>query len=100
MERFTCLRTGEGWLYLTVVLSLYTRAVIEWTMKSRLISDLVLDTVTMALSRRDSRQYASEDFITLFETTGIEYRISRTGNCYDNAVAESFFATFEAGAGY
>ena len=108
----TYLRMGAGWLYLAVVLSLYARAVIGWAMKSHLTCDLVLDAVTMALwrrgsptglvhhSNRGSRQYASEGFGALFETTGIQCSMSRTGNCYGKTVVESFCATVEAGVGY
>ena len=98
----TYIRTGEGWLYLAVVLDLYSRRVVGWSMSTRLTRDLVLDAVTMAVWRRAPKadlihhsdrgcQYTSDDFRTLLKSHGIRCSMSGTGNCFDNAVVESFF---------
>ena len=102
----TLLRTGEGWLYLAVVLDLFLRKVVGWSTSARLQRDLVLDALKMALGRRwpssgfihqsdRGSQYASADFQQLLKDHGIECSMSGAGNCYDNAVAESFFATLK-----
>jgi len=99
----TYIPTGEGWLYLAVILDLYSRKVVGWSMSSRLQRDLVLEALNMALGRRTpapglihhsdrGSQYASHDFQKLLRDQGIECSMSGAGNCYDNAVAESFFA--------
>jgi putative transposase len=99
----TQLWTPEGWLYLAIVLDLFARYVVGWAMSSRIKRQLVLDAVSMALLRRhpDSglifhsdkgSQYAAKDTEKLLSTNGIIPSMSGTGNCYDNAVSESFFA--------
>ncbi len=99
----TYLRTGEGWLYLAVVLDLYSRKVVGWSTSARLQRDLVLEALKMALGRRTTvpglihhsdrgSQYASRDFQRVLKDQGITCSMSGKGNCYDNAVAESFFA--------
>ena len=99
----TNIRTGEGWLYLAVILDLYSRKVVGWSMDSRLKRDLVLDAPKMALGQRTpapdlmhhsdrGSQYASADFQRVLRHQGITCSMSGAGNCYDNAVAESFFA--------
>jgi len=102
----TYVRTGEGWLYVAVILDLYSRKVVGWSTNARLQRDLVLNALEMAFghgtpstgrihhSDRGS-QYASADFQQLLKNHGIECSISGTGNCYGNAVAESFFATLK-----
>ncbi len=98
----TYIPTGEGWLYLAVVLDLFSRKVVGWSTGARLQRDLVLEALTMALGRclpthglihhsdRGS-QYASHEFQALLKDHGIACSMSGVGNCYDNAVAESFF---------
>jgi len=100
------LRTGEGWLYLAVIRDLYSRKVVGWSTSVRLQRALVLEALNMALGRRTptpglihhsdrGSQYASHAFQKLLKDRGIVCRMSGTGNCYDNAVAESFFATLK-----
>jgi len=99
----TYIRTGEGWLYLAVVLDLFSRAIVGWSMSHRITRDLVLKALLMALhNRRPSEellhhsdrgsQYASGDFQSLLDEHGIVCSMSGTGNAYDNAAMESFFA--------
>lgn len=98
----TYIRTGEGWLYLAVVLDLATRRVIGWSMRQNLDRDLVLQAVLMALWQRpkDSpvilhsdrgTQYTSHDYQAFLKDHGVLSSMSGVGSCYDNAVAESFF---------
>jgi len=102
----TYIRTWEGWLYLAVVLDLYARMVIGWSMKPSLQRDLVLDALLMAVWRRKPRgkviihsdqgtQYDSDDWIRFCRDHNLEPSMSRRGNCYDNAVAESFFGSLK-----
>jgi putative transposase len=98
----TYIRTHEGWLYLAVVLDLYSRRVIGWSLQSRIKKELVLDALLMAVWRRrpttkvivhsdQGSQYTSDDWQTFLKSHRLEASMSRRGNCYDNAVAESFF---------
>ena len=98
----TYIRTGEGWLYLAVVMDLYSMAIVGWSMSERITRDLVIKALMMAIWHRkpDSglihhsdrgSQYASEDFQSLLRDHGIECSMSGTGNCYDNAAMESWF---------
>lgn len=98
--------TAEGWLYLAVVLDLYSRAVIGWAMSERLTTDLATQALTMALWRRKPKgallhhsdrgiQYAAGDYQELLAEHGIACSMSRKGNCWDNAVVESFFHTLK-----
>lgn len=102
----TYLWTDEGWLYLAVVLDLYSRAVIGWAMGARLTAELATDALTMALWRRKPLpgllhhsdrgvQYAARDYQRLLGDHGIRCSMSRKGNCWDNACVESFFATLK-----
>jgi putative transposase len=102
----TFIPTREGWLYLAVVMDLYSRAVIGWAMDKRMKTTLVTDALKMALMRRKVRsplllhsdqgsQYAAADYRTMLATNGIECSMSRKGCCWDNAVAESFFHTLK-----
>ena len=95
-------RTHEGWLYLAVVIDLFSRLVVGWSMKSRITTDLVLDALLMALWRRKPQskvlihsdqgsQYTSHEWQTFLKHHNLESSMSRRGNCHDNAVAESFF---------
>ena len=100
----TYLWTEEGWLYLAVILDLFSRAVVGWALSARITRDLPLQALTMALGRRHppqgllhhsdrGSQYASADYRRALQGHGIVCSMSRRGNCWDNAVAESFFAT-------
>lgn len=102
----TFIPTREGWLYLAVIIDLYSRAVIGWAMHKRMKTALVTDALKMALMRRKIRsplllhsdqgsQYAAADYRAMLATNGIECSMSRKGNCWDNAVAESFFHTLK-----
>lgn len=102
----TFIPTREGWLYLAVIIDLYSRAVIGWAMHKRMKTELVTDALRMALMRRKVRsplllhsdqgsQYAAADYRALLALHGIECSMSRKGCCWDNAVAESFFHTLK-----
>jgi transposase InsO family protein len=98
--------TQEGWLYLAVVVDLYSRRVVGWSMSSRMTAQLVCDALRMALwlrrpgaglivhSDRGS-QYASKRYRRLLKAHGFVGSMSRKGNCWDNAVAESFFGSLK-----
>jgi len=98
----THIKTHEGWLYLGVVLDLFARKVVGWSMQSRITKELVLDALLMAVWRRkpsstvtvhsdQGSQYTSHDWRSFLKNHDLEGSMSRRGNCYDNAVAESFF---------
>lgn len=98
----TYIRTYEGWLYLAVVIDLFSRQVIGWSMQSQMHVDLVLDALLMAVWRRKPKnevlihsdqgsQYTSSDWQNFLKAHNLVCSMSRRGNCYDNAVAESFF---------
>ena len=98
--------TTEGWLYLAVVLDLYSRAVIGWAMGHRMTADLAERALTMALVKRKpiagllhhsdrGSQYAAHRYQRLLGEYGITTSMSRTGNCWDNACVESFFGTLK-----
>jgi putative transposase len=98
----TYVRTHEGWLYLAVVIDLFSRQVIGWSMRSRIDSELVINALLMAVWRRAPKeavivhsdqgcQYTSHDWQSFLKAHNLEPSMSRRGNCYDNAVAESFF---------
>jgi transposase InsO family protein len=102
----TYLPTSEGWLYLAVVIDLYSRKVVGWSMSDRIKEGLVIDALRMALFRRKvssklllhsdrGSQYSSENYQQLLRQHQIECGMSRKGNCWDNAVAESFFHTLK-----
>ena len=102
----TFIPTRQGWLYLAVIIDLYSRAVIGWAMHKRMKTELVTDALKMALMRRKVRrslllhsdqgsQYAAANYRAIVAENGIEYSMSRKGNCWDNAVAESFFHTLK-----
>jgi putative transposase len=106
----TYLATVEGWLYVAVVLDLFSRRVVGWATSERLAEGLTLEALAMGLARRRPRpglvhhsdrgaQYASVEYRAVLVTHGIERSMSRTGNCWDNAVAESFFATLKVELG-
>ena len=102
----TFLPTDQGWLYLAVVLDAFSRAVVGWAMDSHHRAELVLRALEMAVERRRppvglihhsdrGSEYASNAYRDRLAAHGMVCSMSRTGDCYDNAVAESFFATLE-----
>ena len=104
----TYVRTWEGWLYLAVVMDLYSRRIVGWSMQPTLTRDIVLDVLLMAVwRRRPSRpvivhsdqgsQYGSDDWFRFCKTHKLDPSMSRRGNCWDNAVAESFFSSLKKG---
>jgi putative transposase len=102
----TYLPTGEGWLYLAVVLDLCSRAVVGWSMADHMRAELVNQALLMALCQRQpavglimhtdrGSQYGADSYRQLLTQHAIQPSMSRKGNCWDNAVAESFFHTLK-----
>jgi transposase InsO family protein len=102
----TYLPTGEGWLYLAVVLDLCSRAVVGWSMANHMRAELVNHALSMALGQRRpaaglimhtdrGSQYGADSYRQLLTQHEIQASMSRKGNCWDNAVAESFFHTLK-----
>ena len=101
----TYIPTWEGFLYLAVVVDVYSRRVVGWSMGSRLVTGLMLDALDMALGQRDARgvihhsdhgaQYTSIAFGKRCREAGVTLSMGSIGDCYDNALCESFFATLE-----
>jgi transposase InsO family protein len=102
----TYIPTGEGWLYLATVIDLFSRAVVGWAMGSRINATLVNDALLMAIWKRKpakglifhsdrGSQYASDTYRKTLKHHGIKASMSRKGDCWDNAVAESFFHTLK-----
>lgn len=102
----TYIWTREGWLYLAVILDLFSRKIIGWSMQSRLEKGLVIDALLMALGQRKpaggvlhhsdrGSQYASKEYQALMMEAGLQCSMSRKANCWDNAVVESFFSTLK-----
>ena len=102
----TYLWTDEGWLYLAIVLDLFNREVIGWSLKPRMTTDIVTDALTMAWFRRRpapgvmhhsdrGSQYASHAFQGKLKEFGMTCSMSRKGNCWDNAPTESWFNSFK-----
>ena len=100
---FTYIRTHEGWLYLTIVLDLFSRQIVGWSMKNNPRADLVIDALLMAVWRRKPKervlihsdqgiQYTCSDWQKFLKENNLDASMSRRGNCHDNAVAESFFS--------
>jgi transposase InsO family protein len=104
---FTYIDTAEGWLYLAVVLDLFSRKVVGWAMAEQMTTALVENALHMALHARQpdapllhhsdqGSQYTSAVYQSQLAEAKIQTSMSRVGNCYDNAVAESFFGTLKA----
>ncbi|WP_233405840.1 IS3 family transposase [Enterobacter roggenkampii] len=102
----TYIRTWQGWLYLAVVIDLFARNVVGWSMKPTLSRELALDTLMMAVWRRkpdgevivhsdQGSQYGSDDWQRFCRANNLVPSMSRRGNCWDNAVAESFFSSLK-----
>lgn len=98
----TYIPTSEGWLYLATVIDLYSRKIVGWSMDANMRTSLVNDALFMAVKQRNPKkgliwhtdrgsQYASDSHRELLKEFGITQSMSAKGNCYDNAVAESFF---------
>ncbi len=102
----TYVRTLEGWLYLAVVLDLFSRRVVGWSMQRRIDRSLVLQALLMAVRRRRPKskvlihsdqgsQYGSDDWVRFCRDHDLIPSMSRRGNCWDNAVVESFFSSLK-----
>jgi transposase InsO family protein len=103
----TYIKTFEGWAYMATVIDLYSRKLIGWAIAHNMTTSLVEDALKMAIKHRNPKrwavtfhsdrgsQYTSTDFTKLCHRNGIHQSMGRTGNCFDNAVAESFFATYK-----
>jgi transposase InsO family protein len=103
----TYIPTEQGWLYLAVIIDLFSRRVIGWSMDDHMRTDLVLTALDAALKQRipsqsglvfhsdRGSQYASHDYRNALKAARITCSMSRKGNCWDNAVAESFFGTLK-----
>ncbi len=102
----TYIPTSEGWLYLATVIDLYSRKIVGWSMDETMKVSLVNDALNMAIKSRNppsgliwhtdrGSQYASYSHKDLLQQNGITQSMSRKGNCWDNAVAESFFHTLK-----
>jgi len=98
----TYIRTHEGWLFLAVIMDLFSRQIVGWSMSCRINTELVLKALLMATWRRKPKasvivhsdqgcQYTSYDWISMLEANNMTPSMSRRGNCHDNACAESFF---------
>src|SRR3954447_14133553 len=103
---FTYIWTAEGWLYVAVVLDLYSRRVVGWSMQSSMTAQLVADALMMAVWRRgkpiellhhsdQGSQYTSEHFQELLKEQGITCSMSRAGEVWDNSAMESFFSSMK-----
>lgn len=102
----TYIRTFEGWLYLAIVLDVYSRKIVGWSMSERLTKDLVINAVSNAIIRRNPEgnivfhsdqgvQYACDVFVNFLKRNKFTQSMSRKGICYDNAITESFFHTLK-----
>jgi putative transposase len=102
----TYISTAKGWLYLAVVMDLYSRRIVGWSMNKGMSRGIVINALKMAVNARQPEpglihhsdrgaQYTSDDFRNELVKHGIECSMSSTGNCYDNAVAESFFGVLK-----
>jgi len=102
----TYIPTGEGWLYLAVILDLFTRRVVGWAMREHMRAELTMAALTMAIQRRRPEpglihhsdrgsQYAAGDYRKILQAAAITQSMSRKANCWDNAPMESFFGTLK-----
>lgn len=103
----TYIWTREGWLYLSTVIDLYSRRIVGWSVDKRITKDLVINSLQQAYNLRKPQegliyhsdrgsQYASDEFKNVLKSIGAVQSMSRKGNCWDNAVAESFFKTIKS----
>lgn len=111
MGDITYIATAEGWLYLASLLDLYSRRIVGWAMADHMDTALVEKAWNMAVRHRRppaqllhhtdrGSQYTSESYLHLLEKAHCQISMSRTGNCYDNAVIESFHATLKGECAY
>ncbi len=102
----TYIKTAEGWLYLAVVMDLYSRKIVGWSLARNMAVEMVKNALTMAIGRRApcpglihhsdrGIQYACDEYRRLLQSYGMVSSMSRSGNCLDNAVAERFFRTLK-----
>ena len=102
----TYIPTRKGWLYLAVVVDLYSRMVVGWSMSNQINQQLAIDALTMGIRQRNPKpglihhsdqgiQYSGTSYKTILKTNDMIASMSRKGNCYDNAVAESFFSNLK-----
>ncbi|WP_434612878.1 IS3 family transposase [Arthrobacter sp. A5] len=102
----TYIKTWDGWAYLATVIDLHSRALVGWALDTHMRTSLVTDALDMAITRRQppapvifhsdrGTQYTSNEFATYWVNNKIIRSLGRTGTCYDNAVSESFFATYK-----
>ena len=102
----TYIWTHEGWMYLATIIDVFSRRVVGWAMRSYLSRQLAMEALSRAIELRQPKsglihhtdrgcQYASSDYRNLLKSAGIQQSMSRSGNCLDNAMAESFFSTLE-----
>jgi transposase InsO family protein len=102
----TYIWTGQGWLYLAIILDLFSRRIVGWAMEATIERSLVLSALDMAIVGRNPQknllchsdrgsQYASDDYQSRLKEVGIVCSMSRRGNCWDNAPTESFFASLK-----
>jgi transposase InsO family protein len=102
----TYIKTREGWLYLAVIMDLYSRKIVGWSLARNMAVLLVREALMMATVRRQPKpglihhsdrgiQYACDEYRRLLQLHGMVSSMSRSGNCLDNAVAESFFHTLK-----
>jgi len=102
----TYIATKEGWLYLAVILDLFSRAIVDWSMQKRMTNALVMKAWKMACAWRHppeemlhqsdlGSQYTSKAYLDILRQKNCQISMSRKGNCYDNACMESFFSTLK-----
>jgi putative transposase len=102
----TYIETGEGWLHLAAIMDLYSRRIVGWSVSDRMRRQLPIDALRQALLERkpasglihhsdQGSQYASIDYQMMLRRNGIKGSMNRAGNCYDNAVMESFFSSLK-----
>lgn len=102
----TQMKVGRTWVYLAVVLDLFSRKVVGWALDTHVREGLIIEAMTMAIARRNPKQgalvhsdrgvqYRGNDYQELLQNHGIDCSMSRKGNCWDNAVVESFFSRFK-----
>lgn len=102
----TYIWTNEGWMYSAVILDLFSRQVVGWSLDMRMSRKLIMDALRMAVWRRQpatglifhsdrGSQYCSDDFQKMLKSYGMASSMSRKGNCWDNSVAESFFGSLK-----
>ncbi len=103
----TCIATDQGWLFLAVVIDLFSRRVVGWSLQPHMERSLVIDALEMAWQQRRAERgellfpsdrgspYASQDFARLLDEQGITASMSRKGNCWDNACSETLFGSLK-----